>query len=624
MFSYKIIDNQFLSIEKNYTLRNAYRINEIIERDLSYLDDTTKDYSNWDYTYRFIDDKNPDYTKSELNPDSLENLGIDFILFINNSENIIYSADITMEKKLSTPSVNEEYFYKEKNLIKGYSNDISGIIKINNNITLISSRNILRTDGTGPSKGKIIMARYLNDKKIKEFENILKLPVTFYSYDKINLSKLENIIKEPENSNIITAKILGFAIFNNEKYTDVYIQYNRSELYGYTILKDVHKVPSAIVGFEMPRDIYNKSKDIYGLLLGIFTFFSIIFIFLNFSLNYNIFKDITIRIEGLKKSALKVIENNYDLKLDISKKDEVGDLAKIFNEMATKIKDSQNKLENYNKGLEKEVNKKTRELSENIKNLKETKTAILNIMEDMKQANEKLKELDKSKTEFLNMVSHELKTPLTAILAHLDVLDDFKSNLTKDELNSLEAIRRNSNQLITLIKNILEISRIESGKFELTKSEIDLKKIITESVNELKILASQKKLDLKTEIYSLPKINADENRIKEIINNLITNAIKFTEKGQIIIKAKKEGDMIKISVSDTGIGISKDKLNNLFQKFYQVNASISRRYGGTGLGLSITRQLIEAHGGKICVESIEGKGSVFYFTLPIKEHAIKT
>lgn len=219
----------------------------------------------------------------------------------------------------------------------------------------------------------------------------------------------------------------------------------------------------------------------------------------------------------------------------------------------------------------------------------------------------------------MNIVSHELKTPLTAMIAHLDVLDDMKSNLTEDELKSFEAIRRNSTNLRMLIGNILEISRMESGKFELTKITTDINKLIAESVDELKILSRQKGIEIVLDTVNVSPIELDDTRIKEVINNLITNAIKFTEKGTISVSLRQEGDFVKISVKDTGCGIPKDKLGNLFVKFYQVDASISRRYGGTGLGLSITKQIIEAHDGKIGVESDAGQGSTFYFTLPIEK-----
>ncbi|MGV8162910.1 MAG: ATP-binding protein [Candidatus Nanoarchaeia archaeon] len=271
----------------------------------------------------------------------------------------------------------------------------------------------------------------------------------------------------------------------------------------------------------------------------------------------------------------------------------------------------------FTRTLRKEIKETTMELQLKIADLDKTKKAITNMLEDVEEANKNLKQLDSVKSEFLNMVSHELKTPLAALLAHLDVLDDLKSNLTEEELHSLDAIKRNGNQLKILITNILEISRMESGKFELTKSRMNIKPLIEDAEESLKILSKQKKLEIKSEVSDLPEIEVDDTRLREMLNNLMTNAIKFTEQGSITIRAEKIEDFIKISVIDTGIGIPEDKMKNLFQKFYQVDASLSRRYGGTGLGLAITKQMVEAHGGKMSVESVEGKGTTFSFTLPI-------
>ncbi|RLE42333.1 hypothetical protein DRJ16_04970, partial [Candidatus Woesearchaeota archaeon] len=248
-------------------------------------------------------------------------------------------------------------------------------------------------------------------------------------------------------------------------------------------------------------------------------------------------------------------------------------------------------------------------------------TAMLNIVDDLArlnrklaEANRELKQLDKAKSNFLNLVSHELKTPLTAIFAHLGVLEDIRNTSCASSLN---AIKRNSRQLKNLIDNILEIARMEAGKFELVMSYFDLKSLIENVIKDISILSERKKLKLFAEVGDLPQIYSDQLRVKEILINLIGNAIKFTDKGHIKVKAKKEGKFIKIEVQDTGVGIPKDKIGDLFKKFYQVDSSLSRKYGGTGLGLSISKQLTEALGGSIGVTSQPGKGSLFYFTLPI-------
>jgi signal transduction histidine kinase len=243
--------------------------------------------------------------------------------------------------------------------------------------------------------------------------------------------------------------------------------------------------------------------------------------------------------------------------------------------------------------------------------------------EIIKKEVERMRETDEAKTNFLNIVSHEMKTPLTAINAHLGVLDDLKGNLNEQELLSLEAIKRNNYFLKILIDNILELSRIESGKFELNMSKINLARVIKEVKSNLEILSEKKGLQLILDVGKLPEILADEMRIREILNNLISNSIKFTDKGWIKVKAERRDNHVVIKIIDSGVGIQKDKIDNLFQKFYQINSSIGRRFGGTGLGLAITKQLIELQGGKIKVESTYGKGSTFSVLLPINNHALK-
>ena len=332
-----------------------------------------------------------------------------------------------------------------------------------------------------------------------------------------------------------------------------------------------------------------------------------------------IFKKLLAPLSYLQKGVIEVKDGNLNYKIFKVSKDEIGDLADTFNKMTADLKKSRKKLEKYSKNLESKVKSRTKELNEKLKEIENTKTATLNIMDDLQEVNEELKELDKAKSDFLNIISHELKTPLTAISAHLDVLDIFKPNLNEQEIKSLEAIKRNESQLKMLIGNILEIARMESNKFELSLGRMDLKGLINEVVKNLRVLSKQKGIELRVEIGKLPAVTADSNRVNEIITNLISNAVKFTEKGSVTVKAKKQSMFVLVSVTDTGIGIPKDDIDKLFQKFYQVDSSIGRRYGGTGLGLSITKQLVEAHGGKIWVRSTLGKGSTFSFTLPIKQ-----
>ena len=251
--------------------------------------------------------------------------------------------------------------------------------------------------------------------------------------------------------------------------------------------------------------------------------------------------------------------------------------------------------------------------------LRNFRTAILNILEDISELNEKLKELDKLKDEFLNMTSHELKNPLTPIISYLDMLT--KGNLgelSPKQKEALDIILRNTQRLKRLIFDILDIAKLESKRMKFDMQKIDLENIIKNSINDMQPFADEKKIKIIGKIGKLPACLGDETRLLQVLTNLLNNAIKFShEKGKISVSAQKNGNKIFISVKDNGIGIGKKDLPNMFKKFYQADSNVQRK-SGTGLGLAICKGIIEAHRGKIFVESKLGKGSKFSFAIHIR------
>ena len=328
-------------------------------------------------------------------------------------------------------------------------------------------------------------------------------------------------------------------------------------------------------------------------------------------------RSIVIPIIKLVDETKEFAKGNFSKRVDICTKDELQILGDAFNNAGVALADAKSLEQEYNKKLNIDIDIKTKELQARMEDLEKVRVAALNMMEDLTESNKHLKDLDQSKTDFLNIASHELKTPLTAISAYIEILDDYKGQFNEQQLQGLDAIKRNSNQLKILINNILEISRLESGRFEINSNGIDPAVKITNILNNLRILSDNKHLELKSELNPVPKIMTDEMRFEEILNNLVGNAIKFTDKGSITVKLERNDDSIIVSVTDTGVGIAEDKIKNLYQNFYQIDSSISRKYGGTGLGLAITKKMIELQGGKISVTSVFGKGSTFRFTLPM-------
>ncbi len=238
---------------------------------------------------------------------------------------------------------------------------------------------------------------------------------------------------------------------------------------------------------------------------------------------------------------------------------------------------------------------------------------------ELQRTAEQLKEMDRLKTQFLANMSHELRTPLNTIIGFSRViLKGIDGPITEQQRADLTSIYNNGQHLLGLINDLLDISRIEAGKMELIFEPVDLQHIIQGVMSTAVALVKDKPIELKQEVDSeLPIIRADGTRVRQVILNLLSNAAKFTEKGQITLRAHADEENVVISVSDTGIGIPVEAQAILFQEFSQVDASPTRRTGGAGLGLAISRHLVELHGGRIWVESEPGVGSTFTFTLPI-------
>lgn len=239
-------------------------------------------------------------------------------------------------------------------------------------------------------------------------------------------------------------------------------------------------------------------------------------------------------------------------------------------------------------------------------------------LEKLQKTYEELKTLDRMKDEFMSNVSHELKTPLISIKGYSELLYDEKLGGRLDEQKkSLEAIIRNADRLTRLINSILFITRFQSGKIEFRSKSVDIDEIMQISIEDLKNPMDKKQITFEKELSAVSRLRGDKDRFVEVITNLLDNAIKFTPVGgKITLKALDEGENVHITISDNGIGIPADIIPKLFTRFYQVDASTSRKYGGTGLGLYITKTIIDATGGKIWIESEVQKGTTVHILIP--------
>jgi two-component system, OmpR family, phosphate regulon sensor histidine kinase PhoR len=237
----------------------------------------------------------------------------------------------------------------------------------------------------------------------------------------------------------------------------------------------------------------------------------------------------------------------------------------------------------------------------------------------------RLKQLEKIRQDFVANVSHELRTPLTTIKGYAETLLD--GALKEDQaFQFVQVIKRHTDRLTKIVEDLLMLSRIETKEFQLKMEAIPLRDFIDDVVEFVKEPAEKKEISLsRNEIPSSLVVQADRDYLEQILINLLDNAIKYTpEGGRVTVSAiEKDSKEIQFSVEDNGIGIPKEDLSRIFERFYRVDKGRSKEMGGTGLGLSIVKHLVQAHGGRVWVESQPGKGSVFYFTLPNRSEPTK-
>lgn len=242
--------------------------------------------------------------------------------------------------------------------------------------------------------------------------------------------------------------------------------------------------------------------------------------------------------------------------------------------------------------------------------------------EEIKKVAKELKRIEMMKSDFTNIAAHELRTPLVPIMGFLERLlkDPGKFKLTNEVQENLEICLRNAKKLNKLVEDILSISKLESGAMKFYMKTMDVRRIARNVRADFLESAKRKKLDLNIKLPpKLPKVEGDEQMITQVLSNLVQNAIKFTDRGSITISAVQKGDKVLFQVKDHGIGIDKNEIPRLFGKYYQIIAS-ARKQMGTGLGLAICKEIVQKHNGSIWLESELGKGSSFYFTLPVKNN----
>jgi signal transduction histidine kinase len=283
-----------------------------------------------------------------------------------------------------------------------------------------------------------------------------------------------------------------------------------------------------------------------------------------------------------------VAEGDFTQRIDVPNRDEFGGLAKRMNHMSMELE---------------RLDRTRRDAAD-----------------ELSRVNARLEHASRAKSEFLANMSHELRTPLNAILGFTEMMvDELYGELPPALKEPLDDVQVNGKHLLRLINDVLDLAKIESGRMELALREYSVQEMVASVRTSLRSLAKEKGLDLGTDVPDdLPPARGDGGRLTQCLMNLTGNALKFTQQGAVCIGVTLTGDELTYRVSDTGIGIPAEELQNVFAEFRQVDSTVTRRFGGTGLGLSISKKFVEMHGGRIWVETKVGQGSTFFFSVPLR------
>jgi signal transduction histidine kinase len=320
-------------------------------------------------------------------------------------------------------------------------------------------------------------------------------------------------------------------------------------------------------------------------------------------------------ITELKEAADKISKGELDLNIKATADDEIGDLAHHLDNMRESIQTRDRNLRLQTEGLEKankELKAKEQELA---------------------KAYGTLKESEKAKEEFISMVSHELKTPIVPIKVYSEMFLKTTSLgvLNAKQKKAMQIVSRSIEKLEALVGDVLDVYKLDIGKLTLSKYDVDIAELINRTILDLTPITIEKQIELKSDIRTTKEdsVFCDPKRIEQVLSNLVKNSVDFVPDrgGRIIIRVEKgrnaNSEFI-FTVEDNGIGITAEERHKLFDKFYQVDTSVTRKHGGTGLGLAICRGIVEAHGGKIWIDDIYTNGAAFKFTIPSSQEQNET
>ena len=578
--------NSFVHFEEREVRLNVERAGNALSDELNDLALTVIDYSHYDRMYAYMVKRDPSFPEGEFG--NLDALRANFVgIFDLNGEMVFGTAVVLPDFKSDrVPQGLPDLIAASGGLLRrpGVESPVSGVLLLPAGPMLIAVSPILPGDRKGLVRGTLVMGRWLDQREVGLFSRKTRLSLSLRPFNDSALTEDFRVARRLLSVNQpVSVRVLGPNV-----------------VAGYLLVKDVQNQPALILEIELPRTVYSQGKlTVLYLMLWILAAGIVFGCTMFLLLDRAVLSRLT-RLSGNVEAVGKL--GQISARVQVDGNDELTTLGRTINQTLDGLEAAEESLRRTNAELEDRVRRRTAQLAAS-KELAETASH--------------------AKSDFMANVSHELRTPMNGIMGMLDLALDIE--LSAELRDDLQTARFSANAMMTVISDILDFSKLDAKQLNLRLMQFNMADCVGAALETHSGAAAEKGLNIISDVVrSLPQtLVSDPKRIGQILSNLVGNAIKFTERGEVRVRveAASETDQqieLHFSVSDTGMGIPAEKQNEIFERFTQVDMSSTRKHGGLGLGLAICSQLVKEMGGRIWVESKMGKGSTFHFTVRVQ------